>query len=143
MSSKATPQAPSPGTPPRPETLIGPGVHVKGDLQGKSNFHLRGTVEGNVLLEGRMVIADGGRLVGDISATSVIVEGELTGNIQATEKVQLGGNARMKGNIRSNCLSIQDGATFEGSVSDFSTPPVSREPRGDGALKMEEVPVSK
>ncbi len=120
MSSKATPQAHNPGTLSGPETLIGPGIHVRGDLQGKSNFHLRGTVEGNVLLEGRMVIGDGAKFIGDISATSVVLEGELTGNIDAREKVQLGSSSKMKGNIRANSIAIQEGALFEGKVSDFS-----------------------
>ena len=127
LQKKATPQA-SPQMPsqsPIPqaqaETVIGPGIHIKGDLQGKSNIQVKGTLEGNVRLEGRVVIGTGGKLIGDISANAVIIEGAVTGNIEAREKVELGSRSRIKGNIQAGTLSIQEGAYFEGRVSDRPT----------------------
>jgi len=75
-----------------------------------------------------MVIGDGARFIGDISATSVVLEGELTGNIDAREKVELGSSSRMKGSIRANRIAIQEGALFEGKVSDYSLNPPDSHP---------------
>jgi cytoskeletal protein CcmA (bactofilin family) len=127
LQKKATPQA-SPQIPTQssvpqghPETLIGPGIHIKGDLEGKSNIQVKGTLEGNVQLDGRVIVGAGGKLIGDISATSVLIEGAVTGNIDAQEKVELGSRSRTKGNIQAGTLSIQEGAFLEGRVSDRPT----------------------
>jgi cytoskeletal protein CcmA (bactofilin family) len=103
------------------ETLIGPGIHIQGDLHGKSNIEVKGTLEGNVELDGRVVIGTGGKVVGDISAITVVIEGAVTGNINAQTKVELGSRSKTKGNIQAGTLSIQEGAYFEGRVSDRPT----------------------
>jgi cytoskeletal protein CcmA (bactofilin family) len=127
LQKKATPQPspqmPSPmSTPQRQsETVIGPGIKIKGDLNGTSNIMVMGTLEGNVQLDGRVVVGAGGVLVGDITATNVVVEGAVTGNIDAQGKVELGSRSQTKGNIQAGTLSIQEGAYFEGRVSDRPT----------------------
>jgi cytoskeletal protein CcmA (bactofilin family) len=103
------------------QTVIGPGIHIKGDIHGRSDVELKGTIEGNIRLEGLLTVGDGGRLKGDIAAKSVVVQGEVLGNIDAQEKVQLCSNCRMKGNLRANSLSIQEGALFEGRVAELPT----------------------
>lgn len=102
-------------------TVIGPGIHVEGDIRGQSDVELQGTIEGNVKLEGLLVVGAGGRLEGDVSANAVVVEGEILGNIDARDKVELCSNCKMKGNLRSNSLSIQEGALFEGRVAELPT----------------------
>ena len=94
LQKKATPQSSSQmptqttTSQAQPETVIGPGIHIKGDLQGKSNIQIKGSLEGNIRLEGHVDIGPGGKLIGDISATTVVVEGAVTGNIEAREKVE-------------------------------------------------------
>jgi cytoskeletal protein CcmA (bactofilin family) len=116
-----TTSAPAAERSPRQKTFIGPGIHVKGDIHGQSDLELEGTVEGNVKLEGLLVVGVGGRLEGDVSANAVVVEGEILGNINARDKVQLCSNCKMKGNLRSDSLSIQEGALFEGRVTELPT----------------------
>jgi cytoskeletal protein CcmA (bactofilin family) len=104
-----------------PETIIGAGVHIQGDIRGDSKMELRGTVDGNVALEGQLVIADGGKVIGDVSATSVLVDGEVRGNVRATDKVQLSSSAKLIGNLEADRISIQEGALFQGRVDELST----------------------
>ena len=103
------------------QTVIGPGIHVIGNIRGQSNMELKGTIEGNVKLDGLLVVGAGGRLEGDVSADAVVVEGEILGNIDARDKVELCSNCKMKGDLRANSLSIKEGALFEGRVSELPT----------------------
>ncbi|MFQ5789298.1 MAG: polymer-forming cytoskeletal protein [Acidobacteriota bacterium] len=107
---------------PRPEraeeqrTVIGPGVHIKGDLSGRANVDLIGTLEGNCRVEGAVVIRETGKLVGDIMASYVVVGGELQGDIQAAEHVELLSSSTVRGNVQAQRLKIEEGAFVEGRV---------------------------
>jgi cytoskeletal protein CcmA (bactofilin family) len=122
LTKKApTTSAPPAERSPQQPTVIGPGIHIKGDILGQSDVEIKGTIEGNVKLEGLLVVGDGGRLEGDVSANAVVVQGEVLGNIDVREKVQLCTNCKMKGNLRANSLTIQEGALFEGRVAELPT----------------------
>ncbi len=110
------------------ETTIATGIRILGDLQGRSNVRLEGTLEGDITVEGVVYVGDAGHVKGDISAASVTVEGHVHGNIECAGKVHLGGKAKLKGNIRSCGLSVQEGAWFEGRISDVAeeTEPVRK-----------------
>jgi cytoskeletal protein CcmA (bactofilin family) len=127
--------------PPRQQTVIGPGVHIKGDINGLSDMELKGTIEGNVQLDGLLVVGDGGKITGDIAAESVVLQGEVLGNIDAREKATLCSNSRMKGNLRANALSIQEGALFEGKVSELPKQSEARELRHAHAPEYKSEPV--
>ena len=100
------------------ETIIAQGIQIQGDLRGTSDVRLEGTLQGNIMVEGTVFIGEAGRVIGDISAGSIIVEGDVHGNIESAGKVHLGAAAKLKGNISSRGLSVQDGAWFEGRISD-------------------------
>jgi cytoskeletal protein CcmA (bactofilin family) len=125
----------------RNRTVIGSDVHLKGGIQGQSDMEIHGTVEGDVKLEGRLLIGEDGKLTGDVWATSVVVQGEVLGNVTAREKVQLGASSKMKGNLRANSLSIQEGALFEGRVAETPTPSEVRELQEATAVPYKRQPV--
>jgi cytoskeletal protein CcmA (bactofilin family) len=125
----------------RNQTVIGPDVHLKGGIQGRSDMEIHGTVEGDVKLEGHLLIGENGKLTGDVWATSVIVQGEVSGNVTAREKVQLGASSKMKGDLRANSLSIQEGALFQGRVAETPTPSELRELQEAAAVNYERQPV--
>ena len=125
----------------RNQTVIGPDVHFKGDIQGRSDMEIQGTIEGNVKLDGILVVGEGGKLTGDVWATGVVVQGEVLGNITAREKVQLCSNSKVKGNLRANSLSIQEGALFEGRVAETPAQSEVREPQQNAVTDYERHPV--
>jgi cytoskeletal protein CcmA (bactofilin family) len=63
---------------------------------------------------GTLIVGESGEVESNIAVATAIVDGFLRGDIHATERVELGSNARVFGNIRSPALSIQPGAVFEG-----------------------------
>ncbi len=96
--------------------MIAAGVQIKGDFKARSNVELRGTVEGSFELDGVLAIRESGRLLGNVTASGVVVEGEIEGEIAATEKVKICSTGRVRGDIQARVVSIADGAFFQGKV---------------------------
>ena len=98
-------------------TVIGKSVIIRGELSGNEDLYIDGDVEGTVTLpESRLTIGPNARVRADISVRDVIVFGQLTGNIQATGRVDLRQSAVVKGDILAGRLSIEESAVLTGRV---------------------------
>ncbi|HEX6736932.1 MAG TPA: polymer-forming cytoskeletal protein [Vicinamibacteria bacterium] len=99
-----------------PATMIGPGMNVKGRLGGEGSADISGTLEGNCRVSGLCRVREGARVIGDIEASSIIVEGEVKGRLVAGRKVEIGATGSVHGDIRAKVVAIAEGALFEGGV---------------------------
>ena len=120
----ATPSAPSvaPSHEARPSgsrdvVHIGKSVVIKGELNGSEDLTIEGHVEGKIeLRDHALTIGPNGRIKAAVFAKSVIVVGEVVGNVTATEKVDIRDNGSVDGDIISPRVAIAEGAHFRGSV---------------------------
>ncbi len=121
----APPPAP-PAAAPRPESTqhmekdivnIGKSVVIKGELNGSEDLTIEGHVEGTIQLRDHVLtIGPNGRIKAQVFAKSVIVLGEVTGNVTASDKVDIRDNGSVDGDIISPRVAIAEGAHFRGSV---------------------------
>ena len=122
-TAPVTPGAP----PPRPEASrhnmekdivnIGKSVVIKGELNGSEDLTIEGHVEGTIQLRDHVLtIGPNGRIKAQVFAKSVIVLGEVTGNVTASDKVDIRDNGSVDGDIVSPRVAIAEGAHFRGSV---------------------------
>src|SRR5213078_899436 len=96
---------------------IGKSVVIKGELNGSEDLTIEGQVEGTVQLrEHVLTIGPNGRIKAQVFAKSVVVLGEVTGNVTASEKVEIRDNGSVDGDIISPRVAIAEGAHFCGSV---------------------------
>ena len=96
---------------------IGKSVVIKGELNGSEDLTIEGHVEGKIELKDHVLtIGPHGRIKAEVFAKAVIVLGEVTGNILASEKVDIRDNGSVDGNIISPRVAIAEGAHFRGSV---------------------------
>ncbi len=101
----------------RSTAVIGSTIKVKGEVSGEENLIVEGTVEGSVSLKGHdLTIGQKGRVDADLSATTVKVEGQVTGDINGAEKVIITKSGRVLGNIVAPRVTLEDGAKFKGSI---------------------------
>lgn len=103
------------------DTLVGQGVEVTGDIKFQGGLHLDGKVTGNVATadnaEGTvLVISDRGCVEGDVHVAYAIINGEVIGNVYATEKLELSAKARISGNVEYNLLEMASGAEINGQM---------------------------
>jgi cytoskeletal protein CcmA (bactofilin family) len=96
---------------------IGKSVVIKGELAGSEDLTIEGHVEGKIELKDHVLtIGPNGKIKAQVFAKSVIVLGEVNGNVTATEKVDIRDNGSVDGDIVSPRVAIAEGAHFRGSV---------------------------
>lgn len=96
---------------------IGKSVMIKGELSGSEDLYVDGQVEGTIRLnDNNLTIGPHGQVRADVNAKGVVVEGQLEGNIQASERAELKKSAVAMGDIVTQRMAIEDGAYFKGKV---------------------------
>ena len=101
----------------RDKVNIGKSVVIKGELSGSEDLTIEGHVEGRIeLRDNVLTIGPNGKIRAEVFSKSVIVLGEVTGNITASEKVDIRDNGSVDGDITSPRVAIAEGAHFRGSV---------------------------
>src|SRR5689334_17750781 len=96
---------------------IGKSVVIKGELNGSEDLTIEGHVEGTIQLRDHVLtIGPNGRIKAQVFAKAVIVLGEVTGNVTASEKVDIRDNGSVDGDIIAPRVAIAEGAHFRGSV---------------------------
>jgi cytoskeletal protein CcmA (bactofilin family) len=96
---------------------IGKSVVIKGELNGSEDLTIEGHVEGKIELKDHaLTIGANGRIRAQVFAKSVIVLGEVNGNVTASEKVDIRDGGSVDGDIVSPRVAIAEGAHFRGSV---------------------------
>ena len=96
---------------------IGKSVIIKGELSGSENLTIEGKVDGEVELPDHVLtIGPNGRINAEIFAKSVVVMGNVTGNITASEKINIRENGTVEGDIVAPTIAISEGAQFRGSI---------------------------
>ncbi len=98
-------------------SVIGPTLVFKGELSADEDLVIEGTIEGTIAHhEKNLTIGKEGRVTADIHASSVLVEGELNGDIHSDGLVSLAKGAMVTGNVYSTRLVMEDGARFNGKI---------------------------
>jgi cytoskeletal protein CcmA (bactofilin family) len=107
------------------DARIGSSARVRGRIHGDGDLVIEGHVEGNVTLRGDLTVAEGATVECEsVSAHGVVIAGTLEGDLAASGSVRLAVSARVKGDISSNAVSIDDGARFSGRLDcEFELPP--------------------
>ena len=94
--------------------IITAGTLIKGDITASGDFRLDGTLEGNIQLNGKLVVGDSGVVKGNVLCVNANIIGTVNGNLSVKELLSLNSTARVKGDILINKLSIEPGAVFTG-----------------------------
>jgi cytoskeletal protein CcmA (bactofilin family) len=98
----------------RANSTIGEDSFFGGRFLVKGNMRIDGGFEGKVLQVDQLQVGPKARVKTNISATSVVVEGIVIGNISATRRILLLSTARVLGDVKTPELIIQDGVVLEG-----------------------------
>ncbi len=96
-------------------TLLGRGSAFDGKLTFEGSVRIDGALSGEVFSNDVLVVGEGAQVKAKIEVGTLIVEGNIDGNIKATQLVELHAPARVRGNIETPSLFIDKGVIFEGS----------------------------
>ena len=88
---------------------------IEGNVISETNFRIDGTIKGNVMVKGKLIIGETGRVEGDITCHSAEISGTVIGKVQTEDLLSLKSNSNVKGELYVGKLSIEPNAKFNGT----------------------------
>jgi len=96
------------------KTIIADDIEIVGSIKCASNIQLAGKLNGDLVCTGTALISESASIKGNITAESATIQGQISGNVTARDKIELKATARVNGDIKSKRLTVEDGVTFVG-----------------------------
>jgi len=104
--------------------VIDHGCEFEGKLCFQGTVRIGGTFRGEIYTPDTLIVGEGARVHGQIDAGTVIISGEVTGNVRAKHRVEIHRPAIFRGDILTPSLSVDEGVIFEGSSKMAHAPSV-------------------
>jgi cytoskeletal protein CcmA (bactofilin family) len=95
---------------------MGPNDSLEGKLTYEGHVHVDGRAEGELHVSGNIEVASGAKVKALLEASNVTIKGDVEGALNARDKLVLGKNAKLSGDIQVRRLQIEDGASLNGHV---------------------------
>ncbi len=113
-------------------TVIGQNISITGDIKGKEDLEIQGTISGSIELPANhLTVGPNGKVEAEIKADNVTISGRLSGNITARGKVLITREADFSGEIKAKSIAVEDGAYLKAVIE------LEREDRAAGPKPME------
>jgi cytoskeletal protein CcmA (bactofilin family) len=97
-------------------TFFGPNMSIEGTVSGSEPVVVEGAIKGRINLTADLRIGTKGRVEATVHARNVTIEGKLTGDVSADDRVELVAGATVDGNIKAPKIVVAEGARFRGNV---------------------------
>ena len=118
------------------ESFFAAGLTIEGKIEGAGHVRIAGRFKGDVNVQGNLTIDGGAHLTGQVRAKNVIVAGELHGNIDGAERVELLSTGLLIGDLKVGSLTVAAGSRMRGQVEfgwGEKGSPKTEQPRGNGS----------
>ncbi|MFW6161050.1 MAG: bactofilin family protein [Acidobacteriota bacterium] len=113
-------------------------TEIRGDLSFKGSFRIDGYFNGKINSDSVLIVGENGKIEADIKVGCIVINGEIKGNIQATERVEVHSSGRIHGSVVSPKLIVEEGAFLEANCQTTDKLPPS--PPKSIPVKNEEEP---
>jgi cytoskeletal protein CcmA (bactofilin family) len=118
-------------------SVFAAGLNIHGDIEAISDIRIEGDIKGNVTTKKKLIVGASGFVRGDILAGEVCIMGEVIGDFTVLGLAKFTANAKVRGNIVSQSIEIEEGADMEVTLSRIK-PEQKIEPTISG-LKMVQI----
>ena len=98
-------------------TTLGPSLTITGDITCQEDMTIHGTVKGTITMQqGTLVVAQTGTAEANVQGSTITVHGKVSGDLTATDKIELTDTATVSGTISAPALLLREGAVFNGII---------------------------
>ena len=107
-------------------TLIATGTTIKGDISFNGRLHVDGKIDGAIRGDGAqamLTLSEHAVVTGEVQAPHIVIDGAITGDVTASERLELASNARVEGNVYYKLLEMSAGAQINGKMVHRAEPP--------------------
>jgi cytoskeletal protein CcmA (bactofilin family) len=98
------------------ESIIAAGLIIEGKIEGAGHVRIAGDFKGDVNVQGNLTIEAGAHLTGGVKADTVVVGGQLDGNIDAASRVELLSTGVLNGELKAGSLTVAAGSRMRGKA---------------------------
>lgn len=105
------------------DSLIGEGIKILGNIEGKGNLRIDGIVEGDINYNGNIVISETGSVKGSIKASDISLSGTINGNVYSKTKIVIQPMGILIGDIEVYSFVVHENAKFDGNCKMLSDTP--------------------
>jgi cytoskeletal protein CcmA (bactofilin family) len=98
------------------ESLIASDLTIEGKIEGAGHIRIAGRFKGDVHVQGDLTIEVGAKLNGGVRARKVVIAGELEGNIESAQRVELLSSGVMVGDLKAETLTVAAGSRMKGQI---------------------------
>jgi cytoskeletal protein CcmA (bactofilin family) len=98
------------------ESVIAPDLSIEGKIEGNGNVRIAGRFKGDIHVQGSLTIEASASVTGQVQARSIVVAGELNGNVLGAERVELVDSGAVNGDVKAGSLTVAAGARMRGQV---------------------------
>ena len=98
------------------ESIISAGLTIEGKIEGAGHVRIAGDFKGDVNVQGNLTIEPGAHLTGGVKADTVVVGGQLDGNIDAASRVELLATGVLNGELKAGSLTVAAGSRMRGKA---------------------------
>ena len=107
----------TPGSATRAPAWLGPGLKIKGQVTGTEDLQVDCMVDGPISLgDHRLTVGPNAHISGEVTASEVIVLGQVTGNLLASGRVEIKNHGSVVGDLTTSRIMIEEGAYFKGAI---------------------------
>ena len=96
------------------ESLLAAGLMIEGKIEGTGHVRIAGSFKGDVHVQGNLTIEAGAKVTGGVRANTVVIGGELEGNIDAASRVELLQTGVLNGDLKAGSLTVAAGSRMRG-----------------------------
>lgn len=98
------------------ESLIASDITIEGKIEGSGHVRIAGRFKGDVNVQGNLTIETGAKVTGGVRASKVMIAGELEGNIEAAQRVELLESGVLVGDVKAGSLTVAPGSRLRGQM---------------------------
>jgi len=96
---------------------IGRDLTIEGTIKGATDLEIWGSFEGEMEIQGLVWLRPGSRFAGGLTATDLVVEGELRGTVRATRKVDMRATCHVEADVTASKVAAAEGSYIEGRIT--------------------------
>jgi cytoskeletal protein CcmA (bactofilin family) len=120
----------------RVDTVFSESTAFNGVLMYETSLKIDGYFKGKISTKGHLIIGEKAKVYANIQANTIVVAGEVKGDVEAAERLEMLPTAKLYGNIKTRKLKMADGVLFEGSCEMLG--PIGRPGRGQETLESKD-----
>ncbi|MCP4726065.1 MAG: polymer-forming cytoskeletal protein [bacterium] len=98
-------------------TVVGTGIYVEGNLTVHGSIQVEGTLKGNLMVTGLLIVPKEGVVEGNITVKEAVIDGTVNGNLTATHNVILNTGATLNGDLYTGKVTLSEGSKFNGKCT--------------------------